>query len=191
MTFRLLVVLGLISLMIAAGCQVSSNTTPTSSVTTSSTLYYSATPDSGPLIAVCKADLAEITGLTEADVSLISVTAAEFSDTSLGCPEPGKSYAQVITPGYIIILQANGKQYEYHTDQHEAIVLCGTAGNLSTTANMVLETADSATTTNPQNTQPSDETKPSDIKNDTMLVDGGPNQPIEGGDVVITTSTTR
>ena len=128
MTFRLLVVLGLISLMIAAGCQVSSNTTPTSSVTTSSTLYYSATPDSGPLIAVCKADLAEITGLTEADVSLISVTAAEFSDTSLGCPEPGKSYAQVITPGYIIILQANGKQYEYHTDQHEAIVLCGLVG---------------------------------------------------------------
>jgi hypothetical protein len=127
MTLRLAVVLGLISLMLAAGCQVSSSTTTgnTSPASNSTTLYYSVTPDSGPLIALCKADLAEITGITEADVELVSVTPFEFSDTSLGCPEPGKSYAQVITSGYIIILQAQGKQYEYHTDQHEEIVLCG------------------------------------------------------------------
>jgi hypothetical protein len=33
-------------------------------------------------------------------------------------------YAQVITPGYLIILAAEGQQYEYHTDQAANVVLC-------------------------------------------------------------------
>jgi hypothetical protein len=52
------------------------------------------------------------------------VEAVDWSDTSLGCPEPGMAYAQVITPGYLIVLGAAGQTYEYHTDEHSSVVLC-------------------------------------------------------------------
>jgi hypothetical protein len=38
----------------------------------------------------------------------------DFPDASLGVPEPGMTYAQVITPGYVILLNAEGETYEYH-----------------------------------------------------------------------------
>jgi hypothetical protein len=33
-------------------------------------------------------------------------------------------YAQVITPGFRVVLEAEGKQYLYHTDQGRFVVLC-------------------------------------------------------------------
>jgi hypothetical protein len=33
-------------------------------------------------------------------------------------------YAQVITPGFLIVLAAQGQTYEYHTDQKATVVLC-------------------------------------------------------------------
>jgi len=40
--------------------------------------------------------------------------ATEFPDASLGVPEPGKMYAQVITPGYVIRLAVEGAVTKYH-----------------------------------------------------------------------------
>ncbi len=47
-------------------------------------------------------------------IAVASVTPTEFNDSSLGVPEEGKFYLQVITPGYIIVLEAGGKTYTYH-----------------------------------------------------------------------------
>jgi hypothetical protein len=33
-------------------------------------------------------------------------------------------YAQVITPGYRVVLEAGGQRYEYHTDTGRFVVLC-------------------------------------------------------------------
>jgi len=49
-------------------------------------------------------------------ITIASVEAVEWPDASLGCPELGMVYAQVITPGYRIILTVSGEQYEYHSD---------------------------------------------------------------------------
>lgn len=49
------------------------------------------------------------------DVRVASVEQVEWRDASLGCPKPGQMYAQVITPGYKIVLEANGNTYEFHT----------------------------------------------------------------------------
>ncbi len=55
--------------------------------------------------------------------------AVDWSDASLGCPEPGQVYAQVITPGYRVLLEAAGKEYEVHTDQiGRSAVICGPGG---------------------------------------------------------------
>lgn len=70
--------------------------------------------DRGPAAGV--AYLAEELGIPAEEIEVISVERVEWPDASLGCPEPGKSYAQVITPGYRIHLEAQGEQYEVHTD---------------------------------------------------------------------------
>jgi hypothetical protein len=59
-------------------------------------------------------DLVERTGVAEEEIKVESLEEAEFSDTSLGVPEPGKMYAQVITPGYIICLSVEEETYTYH-----------------------------------------------------------------------------
>ena len=74
-------------------------------------------PEGQAALAKAIADLAKQTGLPEEKISLVSMKAVDWSDTSLGCPQEGMMYAQVITPGFQIILAAQGQQYDYRTDQ--------------------------------------------------------------------------
>lgn len=63
------------------------------------------------------------------DVQVLIVEPREWPDASLGCPEPGHAYADVITPGYLIVVQAGGAEYEFHTDERDAVVRCGSVGS--------------------------------------------------------------
>jgi hypothetical protein len=76
---------------------------------------------------LAQAALATQLGVKASDVTLIAVEATEWNDSSLGCPEPGQAYLQVITPGYKMTLEAQGKRYEYHTDLRRRVVLCDKA----------------------------------------------------------------
>ena len=71
-----------------------------------------------------KADLASRLGVTEDEISLVSAVAVTWNDASLGCPEKGMMYIQVLTPGYRIILEVGGKQYDYRTDDRGYFKLC-------------------------------------------------------------------
>jgi len=66
------------------------------------------------LVALAKADLAGRLGVDVEEIEVRSIEPAQFPDASLGVPEPGKMYAQVITPGYIIRLAVGKHVYEYH-----------------------------------------------------------------------------
>ncbi|MSP13335.1 MAG: hypothetical protein EXR62_10320 [Chloroflexi bacterium] len=56
-----------------------------------------------------------------------NVSEIEWRDSSLGCPEPGKMYLQVIIPGYRVVLQKNGETIEIHTDKSgDHMVICKT-----------------------------------------------------------------
>lgn len=83
-------------------------------------------PETEALIARAKDMLTQISELkiTAGDVSLAAVETRQWRDSSLDCPRPRMMYNQVITPGYLIILDANGKQYEFHTNTRETVVLC-------------------------------------------------------------------
>ncbi len=76
------------------------------------------------LVTLAKEDLVERTGVSADEIVVESVDEAEFPDVSLGVPEPGKSYAQVITPGYIIRLEVDGETCAYH-GAGERVVLAG------------------------------------------------------------------
>jgi hypothetical protein len=58
------------------------------------------------------------------DIRVQQVTAREWPDSSLGCPRQGEMYSQIVTPGYLVMISAAGKQLEYHADSRGRIVLC-------------------------------------------------------------------
>ena len=63
------------------------------------------------------AAIEDLAGRLSVDQSTITVTRheeVEWSDGSLGCPQPGFNYTQAITPGYLIVLTVDGRDYEYH-----------------------------------------------------------------------------
>jgi hypothetical protein len=75
-----------------------------------------------PAVQAAITDLAAKLSIPIPDITVVSVEAVEWRDASLGCPQPGMAYAQVITPGYLIVLEAGGKTYEYHAGQRQAIL---------------------------------------------------------------------
>lgn len=69
--------------------------------------------------------LAEQLGMSAAQIEVESIGEQTWPDSSLGCPEEGRMYLQVITPGYVLQLRAKGQVYEYHVDQSvRAVVFC-------------------------------------------------------------------
>ena len=81
-------------------------------------------PGSEQAVAAAIEDLTEQSGTPADEIAIVSVEPVEWSDASLGCPQEGMMYAQVITPGFLIILEAGGQQYEYHANQRDTVVLC-------------------------------------------------------------------
>lgn len=73
-------------------------------------------------------DLAKRQSLDAAQITIQSREAVQWSDSALGCPAPGFAYLQVITPGYKIVLEAEGNVYNYHTGRGDSFVLCGKDG---------------------------------------------------------------
>lgn len=84
--------------------------------------------DAEKAMAAAKADLMRRLGLTEEAITVKSVEEVQWRDTSLGCPQPGMTYAQVMTPGFRVILEAGGKEFAYHTDRGQSAVLCWAKG---------------------------------------------------------------
>jgi len=76
------------------------------------------------LIEKAKADLVKQFAIRADQIQVVEARAVTWPDASLGCPQPDLAYAQVLTPGYLVLLEADGKQYPYHADQAEQLILC-------------------------------------------------------------------
>lgn len=81
-------------------------------------------PDAQTAVDAAVRDAAGRAGVPAAQLRVESVEQREWRDSSLGCPQPGMFYAQVITPGYLIIIAGGGKRFEYHTDTRGRAVMC-------------------------------------------------------------------
>ena len=76
------------------------------------------TAEAETAVQAAVAALAKALGLAVDQISVVSVAAVEWPDACLGVSLPGMACAEVITPGFNVVLEANeGKLYEYHTDQ--------------------------------------------------------------------------
>ena len=55
-------------------------------------------------------------------ISVVSVAAVDWPDSSVGCPKPGMSYLTVITPGHKVILKVEDRTYAVHEAKGKAFV---------------------------------------------------------------------
>ena len=114
-------------LLLVAGCAAPAAPTVTPQSPSPTPVPGGGSPvpaEAAAIVALAKRQLAERLGRTEAEIGVSRVEALEWPDSSLGCPQPGMMYAQVITPGYRLLLIVSGTTYEYHGDRGSRAVPC-------------------------------------------------------------------
>jgi len=78
--------------------------------------------DQQELAALAINTLAAHLSVEPGEVTLQSLSPVDWPDASLGCPQPGMSYPQVITAGHSALLQHQGKMYKVHMAGTRAFV---------------------------------------------------------------------
>jgi hypothetical protein len=76
------------------------------------------------LIEKAKQDLAQRLAGSANDIVLLEAASVTWPDASLGCPQEGMMYAQVLTPGYLIRLKSGEQEFEYHTGRETTVIYC-------------------------------------------------------------------
>jgi hypothetical protein len=83
------------------------------------------------LVELAREDLSRWLGVPAKEINTVSVEAVQWPNASLGCPLPGVIYAEVLTPGFKIILVGQGEEYEYHSDySQDRIIYCDADGRV-------------------------------------------------------------
>ena len=72
--------------------------------------------------AVAISTVATQTGLAPDQFNVISSEAVNFSDASLGCPQPGMAYPQVITPGYRVLVEGDGQNFDVRVSGKRGLI---------------------------------------------------------------------
>jgi hypothetical protein len=73
------------------------------------------------------ADAAKRFKVAESAVVLAQAEKVTWSDASLGCPEPGRMYAQMLVEGFRITAKTSAGSLIYNTDGGGNVVSCGAA----------------------------------------------------------------
>jgi hypothetical protein len=130
-----------IAFLLTSGCQSSAIGTVIPSEDVPSQTDESALPDEGDttmtpilptpaaaglqnLIEKAKVDLVQRLSASTEDIILLEARSVTWPDASLGCPQEGMAYAQVLTPGYLIRLQVGDQEFEYHASRGTEVVHC-------------------------------------------------------------------
>ena len=72
-----------------------------------------------PLIDKAITDLGNQSRSADPQVQVLSVEAVQWPDGCMGCAQEGEMCILVITPGYRILLEMDGQEYEYRTSQND------------------------------------------------------------------------
>jgi hypothetical protein len=68
-----------------------------------------------------KTYLAEALEVPAKELTVESAKETTWADASLGCPEKGRMYAQVVTSGWTVVLKAKGQTHEVHVAGKRAV----------------------------------------------------------------------
>ncbi|MEE9247684.1 MAG: hypothetical protein V3U79_03195 [Dehalococcoidia bacterium] len=75
------------------------------------------------VLALAREDLTQRFGLVPESIQLFEIERVDWPDTSLGNPEPDMFYAQVITSGFKLLLEADDHTYVYHTSLDRVVLV--------------------------------------------------------------------
>ncbi len=129
----------LVLVILLVGCKGRKSKTPTPSPTPEATavietqvpidvspLTSPLSLDVKPIIDTLRPLVAEETGTAPEELRVVSIEETMWRDTSLGCPQPGKAYAQVIVSGWRVVFENDaGQQYDVHTGEDpQRFVIC-------------------------------------------------------------------
>lgn len=70
------------------------------------------------------ADAAAQAGVQPADVVVVSAEAVQWSDGSLGCPQPGMMYTQALVDGFQIVVRAGTTELDYRVRGPGSFRIC-------------------------------------------------------------------
>ena len=116
------VLLATAGLLLACGgeSQPADSTSPSAGQPAAATEAPAATPQTLTGLQVeARQVLADRLSVPAAGLELVSDEPVQWGDTSLGCPQAGMFYAQVITPGHRITFRQGDDTYEVHTASGE------------------------------------------------------------------------
>ena len=90
------------------------------------TVYEQGDIDPGlqPFITMAVDDLAARLDIDPGEITPLSGVLVVWSDSTLGCPQPGMQYTQVPVDGSVIELGTSGRVYRYHTGGSTTPFLC-------------------------------------------------------------------
>jgi hypothetical protein len=71
-------------------------------------------PELQAMVRAAVADAARRTGAEPASITVVSAEPVTWPDSSMGCPQPGRSYMQVLVAGHLIRLLAGKDTLAYH-----------------------------------------------------------------------------
>ena len=125
MKLRRSLVLALATLAISAACKSKATPPPESSVTGSSTTSSAAREKA---FKAAVSQLAHDVHAPKDSIAGVSQEEVSWPDSCLGCPKPGEMCAQVLTPGFRVVLRIGDATYEYHTDLGGTARLCSQSG---------------------------------------------------------------
>ena len=116
------VLLATAGLLLACGgeSQPADSTSPSAGQPAAATEAPAATPQTLTGLQVeARQVLADRLSVPDDGLELVSDEPVQWEDTSLGCPQAGMVYAQVITPGHRITFRQGDDTYEVHTASEE------------------------------------------------------------------------
>jgi hypothetical protein len=69
-----------------------------------------------------KAEAARQLKATAGEFTVVTVEPTQWSDSSLGCRKPGSMYTQVVTDGYTVVLEREGKRHQVNVAGSRAVM---------------------------------------------------------------------
>jgi hypothetical protein len=111
-------------LVLAMACAPAAQPTPEPTPTPETTPMLPQTDLPEAITQPIFEDVTERAGVSLAAIEVVRAEAVTWPDPSLGCPQPGMVYPQVLVDGYWVVLQVDGTEYDYRGSGVGEFILC-------------------------------------------------------------------
>ena len=78
-------------------------------------------PVAADMVSLAQRHLADQLDLPVVRIRVVDVMPITWTDSSLGCPQPGQTYSPISISGYRIVLSAGSDEYIFHADTTQVL----------------------------------------------------------------------